>query len=761
MATLAGNTIASTYPLLLKIDSSGIDGTLRAVEDGDGTDSALSIATDSVLVKGDGVKLYFYDADGGEHISADASGNLTIGAGVDLNLTATTDINIPVNVGLRFGDGGENIETDNTNLTITSGNDIILDAGSTGSVYASGAAGTGNTAFGDDSGIALTGNYNTLYGSRAGSALAGGGNNVAMGRNALATHVDGSYNIAIGVGAMGDTDAGTTVDGSLGNVLIGEGTGGGAWANSAVNYTVGVGYQALNGAMTSDATGSVGVGYRAGKSITDGVGNTAVGYNALTTNAEGHYSTAIGYQALEDANENANAQNVAVGYQAALNLSTGAFNTAIGTQAIGNGTTTGDWNVAIGQGAGYALTSGEANIAIGGNAGVAMTTTGATVLIGKSAGEAINSADADGTVAIGKDALKALTDGQNNIAIGHVAADAMTVSNRNVILGAEAFTTAGTATGQDDNIGIGYRALNSANVQDFNRNVAIGSYSMFSSGTNQQTGTVAIGYSALGDLTSGVRNTGVGYTSIYANTTGADNTALGYGSLAGLNHADGDHNTAVGVNGGSNLVTGYQNTFIGSNNQPSASGSINQTTLGYAVTAVANNSVTLGNASVTAVYAGSDSGATVHAGSVISNSNYALEGYSTGRNVLRVIKYKFEDATDANKVKITATSLFNGDAVSVVDNISTSAITNYNFQASFGELRVGYANFTGNVVGIISCETLRNTTGTDMMVQVNNSSANSRIEVYFRNRTSGAELNMEDLVDSGYLEVSLAYITSS
>ena len=89
MATLAGNTIASTYPLLLKIDSSGIDGTLRAVEDGDGTDSALSIATDSVLVKGDGVKLYFYDADGGEHISADASGNLTIGAAVDIILAGT------------------------------------------------------------------------------------------------------------------------------------------------------------------------------------------------------------------------------------------------------------------------------------------------------------------------------------------------------------------------------------------------------------------------------------------------------------------------------------------------------------------------------------------------------------------------------------------------------------------------------------------------------------------------------------------------
>jgi len=52
MATLAGNTIASTYPLLLKIDSSGIDGTLRAVEDGDGTDSALKISTSGISVGG-------------------------------------------------------------------------------------------------------------------------------------------------------------------------------------------------------------------------------------------------------------------------------------------------------------------------------------------------------------------------------------------------------------------------------------------------------------------------------------------------------------------------------------------------------------------------------------------------------------------------------------------------------------------------------------------------------------------------------------
>lgn len=127
MATLAGNTIASTYPLLLKIDSSGIDGTLRAVEDGDGTDSALSIATDSVLVKGDGVKLYFYDADGGEHISANTGGVLSIAGASEIDLTATAiDINGTVDMSSTLAVGGDVTITSATSgkphLTITNTN---------------------------------------------------------------------------------------------------------------------------------------------------------------------------------------------------------------------------------------------------------------------------------------------------------------------------------------------------------------------------------------------------------------------------------------------------------------------------------------------------------------------------------------------------------------------------------------------------------------------------------------------------------------
>jgi hypothetical protein len=73
MATLAGNTIAATYALLLKIDSGGIDGTLRAVEDGDATDSTLKIATDAISI-GAGHKL-FLDG-GGDTYLWQASANL-------------------------------------------------------------------------------------------------------------------------------------------------------------------------------------------------------------------------------------------------------------------------------------------------------------------------------------------------------------------------------------------------------------------------------------------------------------------------------------------------------------------------------------------------------------------------------------------------------------------------------------------------------------------------------------------------------------
>tara|TARA_R100000458_G_scaffold59265_1_gene69322 strand:+ start:1977 stop:2960 length:984 start_codon:yes stop_codon:yes gene_type:complete len=97
MADLEGKMIASTYRSILNVGTSNnqeLDGTLRVIEDGAGNDSALSLATDSALISGNGTRLYFYDADGGEHISANNSGHLSLAAGSEIDITATTiDIN--------------------------------------------------------------------------------------------------------------------------------------------------------------------------------------------------------------------------------------------------------------------------------------------------------------------------------------------------------------------------------------------------------------------------------------------------------------------------------------------------------------------------------------------------------------------------------------------------------------------------------------------------------------------------------------------
>ena len=55
MATLQGRAIKDTYKDLLQISNgnAGVDATLRTIEDGEGTTSALQVSTGSAKVNGD------------------------------------------------------------------------------------------------------------------------------------------------------------------------------------------------------------------------------------------------------------------------------------------------------------------------------------------------------------------------------------------------------------------------------------------------------------------------------------------------------------------------------------------------------------------------------------------------------------------------------------------------------------------------------------------------------------------------------------
>ena len=92
-------------------------------EDG-GTEVFRMDSSAEAILMASGKEIQF--ADTGEAISGNGT-DLTIKSGADINLTATTDINIPANVGLTFGDDAEKIEGDGTDLTV-SGNNIKLTA---------------------------------------------------------------------------------------------------------------------------------------------------------------------------------------------------------------------------------------------------------------------------------------------------------------------------------------------------------------------------------------------------------------------------------------------------------------------------------------------------------------------------------------------------------------------------------------------------------------------------------------------------------
>jgi hypothetical protein len=141
-------------------------------------------------------------------------------------------------------------------------------------------------------------------------------------------------------------------------------------------------------------------------------------------------------------------------------------------------------------------------------------------------------------------------------------------------------------------------------------NTASGLSSLYSNTTGSYN--TASGRRSLYTNTEGDNNTASGFYSLYSNTTSDQNTALGSYSL--FSNTTGTNNTASGYYSLYSNTTGTNNTGLGKNSRASAVNATNQTVIGYEATGQADNSVVLGNDSVTAVYMAEDSGAKVYAG---------------------------------------------------------------------------------------------------------------------------------------------------
>jgi len=334
-----------------------------------------------------------------------------------------------------------------------------------------------------------------------------------------------------------------------------------------------------------------------------------------------------------------------------------------------------------------AVTTGNANTGIGQDAGVSLTTGGYNAIVGATAGDALTSGGYNTIVGYGAGTL--LDEGSKNIAIGAYAMETNTHGPDNIVIGYEAAENAkgdGGETGFTQNIIIGNLAFDGDTTDEAIEGcVIIGHGAMRGAATTAIDGTIAIGYNALNALTSGVGNVAVGKQSLLVCTDGKYNTALGHQALAsqmnvgdnntavgyqslyecnpdtndhgsntavgkqsGYDITTGTGNTIVGANGGNSgsndLTTGDDNTFIGNEANGSAVGASNQTVIGATAVGQADNSVTLGNASVTAVYAAQDSGAVVYCSGVnfpdtqaASADGNTLDDYEEGLHTVTVV----------------------------------------------------------------------------------------------------------------------------
>ena len=349
-------------------------------------------------------------------------------------------------------------------------------------------------------------------------------------------------------------------------------------------------------------------GLKAGKGGGNQTTNTAFGINALDSNKTAGDNTAIGYQALRY--NTAGSSNTAIGVNALYANTTGYSNVAIGNNALRKNTT-GTNLVAIGDSALFNQIAGWPDF--GGN-----TAVGSKALYSNTYGY--------NNTANGSEALKYNTTGAGNTANGWNALYSNTTGIANTANGAGAlyYDTTGsynTANGTYVlyantsgyyNTGSGSSALSYNTTGYYNTANGFGALYYNTTGSSN----TANGNNALFSNDTGNYNTANGSVALYSNITGSDNTANGFQALyyntsGSYNTANGEdalyNNTTGSLNTGNGKkalyanTTGQNNTAIGYTANTVVTTQSNTTGLGYDADPTADNTIAVGNTSVTSI----------------------------------------------------------------------------------------------------------------------------------------------------------------
>jgi hypothetical protein len=280
----------------------------------------------------------------------------------------------------------------------------------------------------------------------------------------------------------------------------------------------------------------------------NGSDNVAIGRAAMFNNGGASNNVGIGLCALRGAASSSGGNNIGVGRCTLLNVSSGSQNMALGDAPLLS-VTSGSRNVGIGPNAGRRIT-GSDNLVFGNSSGCGIVNGSNNVAIGKYAMRTTtNNGTGQRNVAIGENALNVITSGCNNVALGFCAHKALTTGKCNVAIGSCAGANAALT-------GI--------------QNVSIGEAAAWKS--TSANGNIALGFAALG-----------------CNTTGDCNIAIG-------------HQAGRLYSSSGQMTGGSKSIFIGYNAKGASTGSpSNQIAIGESAQACGNNTIKLGNGSITVV----------------------------------------------------------------------------------------------------------------------------------------------------------------
>jgi trimeric autotransporter adhesin len=486
---------------------------------------------------------------------------------------------------------------------------IFMGADQAGRIEAPVIVGTGNTFYGYKSGNGNSGSSNTANGVAALTFNTSGAANAAFGSNSLVANTSGNSNTGIGAGALtlNTTGSNNTALGYIANVGAAGLTNATAIGSGAiVNASNAIQLGDLNVTQVFAGTGTTATFITGGLQVT---GGTPGAGKVLTSDADGvatwqpsggggsGWLLTGSSGTIDGVNFLGTTDNVPLSFrvnnQKAGRIDPNLNNTFFGL-LTGNAITSGSSNSAFGRNALTSNTTGQTNTALG-DVAMQLNITGT------------------GNVGVGASSLSDNTTGSFNTDVGSFSNFNNTTGNFNTAIGNQALRSnmSGSAT-----TAIGARAMffaNNAAVSFTTHNVAVGFEALRGSGNasdNTGVGNTSIGSQSMKLNSTGAENTAAGYLAMSFNETGSQNTAVGNVALAG--NTTGNGNTAIGwqalnANGDFNTALGFGAT-IGSN------GLINATAIGNSATVYSSNTIQLGNASVTHVFAGSGNTSTLVTG---------------------------------------------------------------------------------------------------------------------------------------------------